>query len=94
MLDHVLHLTVSTGNLPDISPMKLACILIIIPHLAPCNLREKIKREHSLDTPYFQFTSASSSACAAEVCNNAKVVSGEYWLESASAKNQLFSINQ
>lgn len=30
-------------------------------------------------------TSASSSACAVEVCSNANVVSGEYWLESASA---------
>lgn len=31
-------------------------------------------------------TSASSSACAVEVCSNANVVSGEYWLESASAR--------
>lgn len=31
-------------------------------------------------------TLASSSACAVEVCSNANVVSGEYWLESASAR--------
>lgn len=31
-------------------------------------------------------THASSSACAVEVCSNANVVSGEYWLESASER--------
>lgn len=31
-------------------------------------------------------TSASSSACAVEVCRSANVVSGEYWVENASER--------
>lgn len=31
-------------------------------------------------------TSASSSACAVEVCRSANVVSGEYWVDSASER--------
>ena len=59
------------------------CCFLIIPGKPHAYKTQPFK---NYATTRIFLTSASSSACAVEVCRSANVVSGEYWVENASER--------